>query len=735
MEPPAARHRKIGSSSSPSPPPHKVAAEQRGLERISAGLQAEADDELYKGIWALSRGDDENGSMVQRRGRQDPTEVGLFDNIGISVHASTRTVSNVTFNVPLSYFENPNEPRFGQWQLLDERSKALYDLFTTLVYLVANPQYCVVDNSQDGELGKHIRAGRPLSEFSGASLYFQGIPNVIFHCERVYTTGTADRKRELQVLRMWFHVLSPHFSFARGVENLIKELDQQARRQLNGGRDGGGGARRTAPPASGGVRAREGWRSIRTRARWIAICNAYLKRTDCVDDASHLDRGHSNEIAIGGYNPAMIFSVENAMWVDLNEETRLDQRSQQSYTLGGQNIAFPHSRFVFHIPAPFVMLSTMMSLPVPGNHRDTFARRGDDQDVAVIALEGGGQDADDDDDDALPDRRQQVDPAKLAKIEEMMRTLSMTQGRASETSRYGLSAKHAQLIESCPEYRVRLKNLADKEAALRGRTPGTAAYAAAYEKWQAKALAAADSLLQSDDVSSKAWIEARKYAAAVLKTRANFSVVANKIYADGTVFQNLMISILDNIEMDMSTHVNHFNFLIAMCAAYDSFHFGFELHFNVLMAGKGSAGKSKMLEDLELYSVPGTVQSASHRTAQSYNTNETHLDGCKAYGEAPHDDMCIDEYGKQKQANPQTKERMTSGISSTQEFSRDPNTGDRTTVYLHRIVMETLAMATNMSVDRLPEELRTRWVSMYVKVSLVFSACLRIVSSFGSVSF
>lgn len=692
---------------------HREDAERRAFERISGGLGVEPGEEVIAAMWRLPTEADNPFMQGGEAEREQMREEGLFDRLGWSPLVQDRAVNNVVMNIKVSYYDDPNEPRFGRWQLFDERSKALYDAFSAFVYLCNNPQYCLPEERIQA-LAAHRKRGRPFSEYSGDHRYENGMPNVVFHCERVYTSA---RPREFVVARMWFTVLNPDFSFGRGIENLIEELDQERRKAKAG----------TAPAVpAGSRRTRDGWKSLTSLERWIAICDGYRYVMHAARRPGVADSAHAVSLADANpYSPYAIFSIENAMKVDIAPEVRQDQRTVVNYRArhDSECVAFPHSNFVFMLPPGAVRLDMMMALPLPGNHADTYVGRmrqdvGRGRGMMMVDVGEGG------DDDRLP-----TDASRLAEVEEMIRGWSINDRGASDAGRTAVSEAEAQLIESCAEYRTQLANQKDMAEAVAGLEPGSKDYNDRRAASQMKALRRTEGLLQSDDVASGPWREARKYVRAVLRKRSNLSVEVNKCYEDSTVFQNMLISMMYTIEMEMTVHVNHFSFMLLLPVAYNSWDLFRGLHYNVMFAGKGSAGKSMLMDLLADWHVPGTVKPSTHRTAQAYNTTETHIDGCKVYGEAPHDDMCIDEYGKPKLANPETKERMSSCISSTQEFSRDPLTGERKTTYIHRLTVECIAVATNMSLDRVPEELRSRWVAVYAPRAFRFYLTLAAATS------
>lgn len=611
--------------------------ELSNVMRISGALPLEDDGDPYASLWRLpNEADDEEQQPGREAMREQMRDRGLFDKLGVSPFAHDRARHNIVMNIKVAYFEDPNEPRFGRWQLLDERSKALYDCFSALVYLVSNPQFCL-SPLQYPNIDAHLKKNKPLFEYSGAPLHTGDVPNVVFHCERVYTSA---RPREFVIARLWFHVLSPHFSFSRGIQTLIKEIDQERRKEKPGARFpssfGGGGA------GGGGRRQRDGWRSLVHTSRWFSICDAYRYSMQIADRAGRYDAAQAVELSDNNpYSPYRVFSIENAMLVDIGDEVREAQRTLINYKIQNdqQFVAFPHSNVVFSIPPTFVTLEMLMPLPLPGNHADTYAGRMAREDARgfdpMMGNDGNSLDG--------ADERPVADPTTIARLEGMLRAMDISSKKDGARTDSGNNTEvEAQLLETCPEFRTQKGNLAAMEAALHGLEPGSPDYISKRAAEQKKAMARAESLLQSDDVASGPWREARAFMTSVLKRRTNLAFEANKAYVDSTVLQNMLISMMNTIEMEMSIHVNHFSFLMLIPVAYDCWDLARRLHYNLILAGKGSAGKSLLMEILAEWHVPGTVKPATHRTAQAYNTTETHIDGCKVYGEAPHDDMCID---------------------------------------------------------------------------------------------
>lgn len=126
---------------------------------------------------------------------------------------------------------------------------------------------------------------------------------------------------------------------------------------------------------------------------------------------------------------------------------------------------------------------------------------------------------------------------------------------------------------------------------------------------------------------------------------------------------------------------------------------GYGLRVNIIQSGDGQVGKSFIYEEYEKLAFNGSVSTFSNITAHAFDTKaqsgENDLsDQIIVQHEAQLEQLGIDKYGKQTEANPHWKNKLTAGYSAVLSFGRSSD-GERTKEIMYTRCPGVVFMNTN----------------------------------------
>jgi len=136
-------------------------------------------------------------------------------------------------------------------------------------------------------------------------------------------------------------------------------------------------------------------------------------------------------------------------------------------------------------------------------------------------------------------------------------------------------------------------------------------------------------------------------------------------------FGNMIVRMMSEFDFLFRVDTNFNLLLIGLFTMLCSFRYYWGLRPNLLVSGAGAAGKSFILEVLEVISMPGSVLNVSHVTEHAFNSNTDMSDVCMFFHETPGRLLGIDKFGKEVASDPFFKGRLTSQMSITVHQIRD----------------------------------------------------------------
>lgn len=180
-----------------------------------------------------------------------------------------------------------------------------------------------------------------------------------------------------------------------------------------------------------------------------------------------------------------------------------------------------------------------------------------------------------------------------------------------------------------------------------------------------------------------------------------------------STFANMVLKLLALYNGVFRGNTNQQAFIIALVCHYGTHEYDFSIKQNLLIMGKGSAGKSYLLEVIEVISCPGTFSSWSHTTDKAYSTGTSFTDQTFCMHEAPLSYIAVDKYGRSTLADPVLKDRLARQRSGTRSFAMDDN-NNRITKDEQVMIMGNILMATNDMAPPDDSPLMQRFIVMAV---------------------
>jgi hypothetical protein len=178
-------------------------------------------------------------------------------------------------------------------------------------------------------------------------------------------------------------------------------------------------------------------------------------------------------------------------------------------------------------------------------------------------------------------------------------------------------------------------------------------------------------------------------------------------------FGNMLLTLLSRYNEIFRGSSNQHAFMLTTFCHYGTFEYDWGIKTNLLLMGKGSAGKSYLFEVTETLTWPGTFASWSHTTDKAYSTGTHFSDQTMAMHEAPLTYIAVDKYGNSIVSDPILKDRLARQRSSTRSFTKDEQ-GNRVTKDELVMVMGSILMATNDVVPPDDSPLMQRFIVMAV---------------------
>lgn len=178
-------------------------------------------------------------------------------------------------------------------------------------------------------------------------------------------------------------------------------------------------------------------------------------------------------------------------------------------------------------------------------------------------------------------------------------------------------------------------------------------------------------------------------------------------------FGNMMLTILSRYNGIFRGSTNQQAFMLTTFCHYGTFEYDWGIKENLLLMGKGAAGKSYVFEVVEILTCPGTMSSWSHTTDKAYSTSTSFSDQTFCMHEAPLSYIGTDKYGKSTLADPVLKDRLAKQRSGTRYFTKDEQ-GNRITKDEQVMIMGNIIMATNEGIPPEDSPLMQRFIIMAV---------------------
>jgi hypothetical protein len=176
-------------------------------------------------------------------------------------------------------------------------------------------------------------------------------------------------------------------------------------------------------------------------------------------------------------------------------------------------------------------------------------------------------------------------------------------------------------------------------------------------------------------------------------------------------FGNCILTILSRYNGIFRGSTNQQAFMLTTLCHYGTFEYDWGIKENLLLMGKGAAGKSYVFETVEILTCPGTMSSWSHTTDKAYSTSTPFSDQTVCMHEAPLSYIGTDKYGKSTLADPVLKDRLAKQRSGTRYFTKDEQ-GTRITKDEQTMVMGNIIMATNEGIPPEDSPLMQRFIIM-----------------------
>lgn len=176
-------------------------------------------------------------------------------------------------------------------------------------------------------------------------------------------------------------------------------------------------------------------------------------------------------------------------------------------------------------------------------------------------------------------------------------------------------------------------------------------------------------------------------------------------------FANMILTMLSRYNGIFRGSTNQQAFMVTTFCHFGTFEYDWGIKQNLLLMGKGSAGKSYVFEIVELMTCPGTFSSWSHTTDKAFSTGTSFSDQTFCMHEAPLSYIAVDKYGHATLADPLLKDRLARQRSGTRYFTQDEQ-GNRITREDLVMVMGNMIIATNDAVPPSDSPLMQRFLTM-----------------------
>ena len=172
-------------------------------------------------------------------------------------------------------------------------------------------------------------------------------------------------------------------------------------------------------------------------------------------------------------------------------------------------------------------------------------------------------------------------------------------------------------------------------------------------------------------------------------------------------FANMAQRFLHVLERDFHVAVLHKHAFWAFAASLGVYEFNYGLKHHMLFSGSSARGKSFVLDLLHRFWIPGSAEKVSYETKRA-NSTESNMNAMIV----THDEVS-GELFKQGAGDPELKERLSSGRTSSRVFSTEG--GRRKTQRVESKQQIVMIGLTNEPFDKLPEPVASRFACVEVE--------------------
>ena len=538
----------------------------------------------------------------------------------------------------------------------------------------------------------------------------EGAPKTVQVLEELVDESSPDSFRGF---RVWAFANDPNLSFARLFDGLVrKNAAAPPRAPVVKGR-----IRPPDPPIES---------SLNSVESLAALWKDYLRTDALVDgglDALHLA---SNAVANDDspINPERVLTAENALRLQpsglIAEQNDLSFYfdAQSGTTAADFRGAFPSADRTHRVYTPHFLPASLAAMPLPHRIRTEVApyRRRiteltAERDTAREDLDRAAGDAEAE--RRIRERMQTAD-RDILHNEQRVEQVAADLGRDGPPSAFCSGTQ----VEGKMKQRNIFMRLADgNRVATQGirdaNEVGTSAHAVAMAAFRESALSEFWHAFTTSDDVTHAVKESRAWFAGLPAEKRWFE--CQQIALDLSPYGNMVVRMAAEFEKVQKIETNFKLMFMVLLVQLSSHRYSFSLHPNLLITGPGSAGKSYVLEELEKMSAPGTYINVTHSTPQAFNSDEDMSDFLFMYHEMRREMFGMDKYGKDVEADPFLKNRISSQKTVTISPDRDPDSKSRRPITSVNRCMGSTIFVSNEEVPGAEKAMMMRFINFMVQ--------------------
>ena len=179
-------------------------------------------------------------------------------------------------------------------------------------------------------------------------------------------------------------------------------------------------------------------------------------------------------------------------------------------------------------------------------------------------------------------------------------------------------------------------------------------------------------------------------------------------------FGNWIANEFLTMERDLKFATTHMTMFRVHVNCLNAYHYKKNLHNNVTLLGKGSSGKSHILNEIERIFIPGTVNKVSHSTAKAHTIDSDNNDHITFYHELPPSSLGSGNDKNQETGDHILKDMLTSCEVKTETMYVDHDNQRRVKMSCTSEVVGVVVGATNERKDKIHEAMLSRMIPITV---------------------